>query len=174
MIIPSADLSIEKSAFPDPAEPGDSLTYTLVIANAGPADAQNVLVQDNVPSALSDVEFSLDSGGTWRPWTGAYAPGILAAGEAVAILLRGIVNPLAGGSLINIGVVTSDTPDPDLSNNTDINITEISSSLLADLSVTKRANFGAVIPGDPIIYTVTITNLGPNNADCLLYTSRCV
>ena len=165
VIIPSADLSIEKSAFPDPAEPGDSLTYTLVIANAGPADAQNVLVQDNVPSALSDVEFSLDSGGTWRPWTGAYAPGILAAGEAVAILLRGIVNPLAGGSLINIGVVTSDTPDPDLSNNTDINITEISSSLLADLSVTKRANFGAVIPGDPIIYTVTITNLGPNNAE---------
>lgn len=76
---PAADLAITKVADTDTAAPGGLLTYTLTIANLGPATAQDVLLTDQTPGGLSRVEVSLDNGRTWTPWTGAYSLGALPA-----------------------------------------------------------------------------------------------
>ncbi len=52
----SADLSIVKSATPVPAAPGQSLTYLLTVSNAGPSDAQAVVVTDTLPAGLHGDE----------------------------------------------------------------------------------------------------------------------
>src|SRR5204862_6598558 len=44
-----ADLSILKSASPDPVESGHALTYTLDVANSGPSEASGVFVTDPLP-----------------------------------------------------------------------------------------------------------------------------
>jgi uncharacterized repeat protein (TIGR01451 family) len=46
----SADVSITKTASPNPGVAGSPLTYRLIVANAGPASATNVNVTDNLPA----------------------------------------------------------------------------------------------------------------------------
>ena len=48
-VIASADLSITKTDAPDPARPGENLTYTLVVNNNGPSTAASVTVTDPLP-----------------------------------------------------------------------------------------------------------------------------
>ncbi|MBC8530287.1 DUF11 domain-containing protein [Gehongia tenuis] len=163
-VTPTADLSILKTAAPDPVRPGEVLTYTLRAANAGPADAQNVVVLDNVPPDLIGPQYSVD-GAAFQPWTGPLALGTLAAGSARTILLRGTVALLAGGTIVNTAVVNSDTPDPDPSNNTDTSTTDVMAAASADIAVTKTARPDLAVPGQRMTYAVTVTNRGPDAAD---------
>ena len=48
-----ADLQISKSGNPDPVIAGQSLTYTLVITNQGPADANSLTITDTLPGGVS-------------------------------------------------------------------------------------------------------------------------
>ncbi len=52
----NADLSITKSA-PVTAARGGTITYTITVANAGPATAQNVVINDPIPSGLTAANF---------------------------------------------------------------------------------------------------------------------
>lgn len=164
-VIPSADLSVRKTSAPNPVRPGDVLTYTLTVSNAGPADAQDVVVLDNVPSGLIGPEYSVDGGGTFQPWTGSLALGTLAAGSVRTILLRGTIALLASGSIVNTAVVSSITPDPNPDNNTDTDTVGVTAAASADIAVTKSAQPGPAVPGQLLTYTVTVANRGPDDAD---------
>ena len=157
-----ADLAVTKAGAPNPVAAGGLLTYTLEAANLGPGDAQNVLLTDSLPAALSGAEYSLDGGAVWQPWTGALSLGVLPAGVTAAVLLRATVSPNAFGTLTNTVNVSSDTPDPDLSNNTDTALVAVNTA--ADLSVVKTAVSGPVPPGTLLVYTITVRNLGPDPA----------
>ena len=141
-----ADLAVTKAGAPNPVAAGGLLTYTLEAANLGPGDAQNVLLTDSLPAALSGAEYSLDGGAVWQPWTGALSLGVLPAGVTAAVLLRATVSPNAFGTLTNTITVSSDTPDPDLSNNTDTALVAVNTA--ADLSVVKTTVSGPVPPGN--------------------------
>lgn len=166
-VIPSADLSIRKTSAPNPVRPGEVLTYTLTVSNAGPADAQNVVVLDNIPPSLTGLEYSLD-GSAFQPWTGSLPLGTLAAGRERTILIRGTVALLASGTIVNTAVVSSTTPDPDPNNNLDTNATDVVSTASADIAVTKTAQPAVAVPGQLLTYTVTVTNRGPDTADGVL------
>ena len=47
------DLAIDKTGSPNPATPGQRLTYTLTVTNAGPSGATGVKVVDTLPSGPS-------------------------------------------------------------------------------------------------------------------------
>ena len=49
-IATSADLRVTKSG-PATGQRGNNVTYTIVVTNAGPSDAQNVVVTDPTPPA---------------------------------------------------------------------------------------------------------------------------
>lgn len=169
-VTPSADLSVSKTSEPNLVQPGDMLTYTLTVANAGPAAAENVVVLDSVPSSLIGPEYSVDEGIIFQTWTGALDLGTLAAGSTRTILIRGTVALLASGSIVNTAVVSSTTPDPDPDNNSDTNTTVVISAATADIAVTKSVQPTPAVPGQLLIYTVTVTNLGPDAAnDVTLY-----
>lgn len=163
--VPSADLSITKSSAPNPARPGSLLTYTLTVSNAGPSTASNVLIQDNIPSELINPEFSVDGGTSWQPWSNIYRLGTLSPGAVFTILIRAVIGSRPNGSLTNFAVVTSDTPDPDTSNNIDRNTTDIINGAVSDISVTKRACPGVAVPGERLTYTIIVTNHGPDPAE---------
>src|SRR5262249_5258107 len=50
---PQADLSVTKAASPAQAGVGDTLTYTLVVRNTGPATATAVTLTDPLPAAVT-------------------------------------------------------------------------------------------------------------------------
>ena len=166
-----ADLSVTKTSDLNPVQPGSTLTYTLAIFNAGPDAAQNVMLADDIPSSLTDPEFSLDGGITWHQWNGSLNLGTLAAEEGITVLIRAVVALSASGSIINTAIVSSTTPDPDPDNNTSTNRTDISTTAAAaDISVTKSARPAAAIPGELLTYTIVVTNNGPDSArNVILY-----
>lgn len=169
-VIPSADLSISKTAAPNPVLPGELFTYTLEVSNAGPADAQNVVVLDTIPPSLLGAEYSVDGGITFRPWPGSITLGTLAAGSVRTLLIRGTIALEASGSITNTAVVSSTTPDPNPNNNSDTNTSDIAAAASADIAVIKTVFPLSAVPGELLTYTVTVTNLGPGSAeDVTLY-----
>ena len=52
-VIGLADIGVSKSDQPDPVAAGATLTYTLVVSNAGPATATNVTLVDTLPGEVS-------------------------------------------------------------------------------------------------------------------------
>jgi len=166
----SADLSVDKNAPPEPVSLGDTLIYTITVQNHGPDDALNVVITDIVPGELDSILFSVDNGSSWQDWNGSYDIVTLINGEIVKILISGMVIADSDGLITNTVTITSDTPDPDLSNNTAITHTPIGSS--ADLSITKIANYTSVDAGQMLTYTITIKNLGPDNAENVVLTDN--
>lgn len=120
-----ADISVTKTANPSSVRIGEVLTYTIRVTNAGPSSAENVILSDNIPTTLTGVEYSIDGGATFNPWSGNLSLGTLTEGETQSILIRGTINQEALGTITNTATITSTTPDPNPDNNTSTVITRI-------------------------------------------------
>lgn len=104
-----ADLSLTKTV--DDASPGlgDQVTYTLTLANAGPAGATGVVVEDVLPAGVEWV--SDTSGGAYDPATGRWTVGSLANGASVELDIT--VRTTSSDPVVNrASVVEVDQPDP--------------------------------------------------------------
>ncbi len=115
----AADLSITKTDSPDPVTTGSNVTYTIVVTNSGPADAQSVVVTDNLPGSVSFVSCSSTAGGVCggsgnnRTITFASLP----SGASATITLVVTANGAAGSTITNTATVASVTPDFDTADN---------------------------------------------------------
>ncbi|OYQ43368.1 hypothetical protein CHU92_03480, partial [Flavobacterium cyanobacteriorum] len=151
--------------------PGNTAIYTVVITNEGPANAQNVNVQDVLPAgiAASSVTWSSSDGSAG---TGALADIIptLADGESVTYY---IYVPVPSGyspsqNLVHQINITSPTPDPDVSCPGCTNTA--TPNLKADLNIIKDNGQTTYVLGEPVMYTITVTNAGPSDAYNVLVT----
>lgn len=113
-----ADLAVVKSSVQQTAVPGETFSYTIVVSNLGPADAESVLLTDIIPSSILSPQYSLDDGVTFQPWTGSLNLGTVEAEGVRVIIIGGTVSLTATGDITNTAVVSSPTPDPNLENNT--------------------------------------------------------
>ncbi|MBB2987761.1 DUF7507 domain-containing protein [Terracoccus luteus] len=160
----SADLSIVKTSDPATPVPGGPVTYLLEVTNDGPSTATSVTVTDELDDALLGVGVVTSAGGCTQSATGALSCdlGSLAPGESATVTVTATVDAGRTGSLANTAVVTSATPDPDPTNNTDT--VDPVLSPVADLKVTKVLTSGPPVPGTPVTYSLTVDNLGPSTA----------
>ena len=159
-----ADLSIVKQA-PTALVAGQTATYTLSVANAGPGAAESVVVTDAIPAGL---EFMDATGTGWSCVEAASTltcerPSIASGATAPVITLTVAVPETASntGSIVNTATVSSSTPDPDPDNNSSQTTTPLDRS--ADLAI-KKWHEGTAIPGDRITYTLAVRNEGPSQA----------
>ncbi|HDI3106897.1 TPA: DUF11 domain-containing protein, partial [Clostridium botulinum] len=115
-----ADVSVVKTAITKRVMPGDTVVYTIVVSNAGPAAAPNVVVTDTIPPEIIRPEVSINGGLTFSPWPGNFDIGTLPAGASITIIIRGKVvsSSTKCKCITNTAKVTSTTPDPNLNNNT--------------------------------------------------------
>ena len=113
-----ADISITKSASPSPLQPGKPLTYTIIVRNAGPSISENVVLTDTIPADLLNPEYSIDGGTNFFFLSGSLNLGNLNNQETRTIFIRADVSETINSSIINTAQVTSQTPDPNLDNNT--------------------------------------------------------
>ena len=161
----SADVSIVKTASPSPVIAGNLLTYTNVVSNAGPSDAEAVSLADTIPGVLTGVQFSTNGGTTYTPWVSPYSIGTLTSGASATILIRGTVSSSATGNIVNTAVVSSTTLDPNPANNTSTVTTPTTAS--ADVSIVKTASPSPVIAGNLLTYTNVVSNAGPSDAEAV-------
>ena len=139
---------------------GDVVTYTVTLTNLGPHAATGIAVTDLLPATLT-YQSSTPSQGTYLNGTGVWAVGGLANGASATMALAATINS-GGATVINTASITAaDQADHVTANNT---ASRAVAGQLADLGVALNANQTSVNEGDPVTFTVTVTNLGPTAA----------
>lgn len=161
-----ADLSMTKSAEPDPATPGEEITWTLVVTNSGPSIANNVVVTDILPSGTTFASASTGCSHTAGTVT-CSAVSILSGAQATFTITAALDSSLTG-SVTNTASVDSDTPDPNPDDNSATDETPLTPS--ADLSVLKESSADPVTAGEQMTYTIVVSNSGPSNAANIVVT----
>jgi uncharacterized repeat protein (TIGR01451 family) len=151
-----ANLEITKSG-PATGSRGTNLVYTMVVRNRGPSDADNVLVTDPTPTGLTLVSLT-------GPCTAAPGCSLVAGASHTATATFAIPPGYAGPDpIVNVGSVTSATPDPNTSFNTSRATTSLDTPVAA-VSLVMTDNVTEVAAGTSTTYTITLMNDGPASA----------
>jgi uncharacterized repeat protein (TIGR01451 family) len=172
---PAADLELNKTfAAPIPSAIGDPLTFQITLRNRGPNTANNVTVTDQLPPEVTFIS-STASRGSYNPATGIWTVGSIAKDEVLTLLINTTLNAVA---VTNVAQVSgSDVPDPDSTpgNNNPNEDDQGSSSLpipVADVRLSKVVNSPVVNLGSNAIFTIVLTNDGPETATGVEVTDR--
>ncbi|HXH37995.1 MAG TPA: DUF11 domain-containing protein, partial [Thermoanaerobaculia bacterium] len=161
--LPAADVSLVKTLVTaGPFTAGQSISYTIVVANAGPSTATNVQVTDTpVNMTITNV-----SGGGCAALPCTIAS--LASGANVTINVTATIN--AAGAFDNSATASAAEFDPNTNNNTDnTGNGGTTGAASIDLAITKTA------PAVPVVdtafdYTLVVTNHGPATATGVIVT----
>jgi len=173
LVTTQADLGITKTDSPDPVIAGQNLTYTIVVENNGPSDAQNIVVNDVLPTGTSLVSTNDQASGfSCTNTNGAVSctRATLAAGASGTIVLVVKVAPYVTGSLTNTATVASSTADPGPTANSSTTTTTVDT--LANFTITKAPIQPMVAAGDNVTYTINVTNNGPSDAKDVVITDE--
>ena len=158
-VVAEADLEIIKLVSDAAPHKGDKITWTIIVTNNGVDDAANVVATDKLPSGV--VYVSDDSNGAYDYKTGIWTVGDLANGESATLNIVALVDT-TNATIVNVANVTSDTYDPNETNNKCNNSTTVPPE--ADLVLTIEPSATLVTVGDKITFTVTVVNQGPDTA----------
>ncbi len=168
----TADLSISKTfSIPEPVAPGSYGYYRLRVENNGPATAHNVVITDTLPA-----EFAFDYGATQCTKVASRPPNdvircnvsYVTPGYPVELVLYGNVSNDAWGAMLNTAEVRSDTPDPNMHNNSTSLETVVGPCNRPSVSVRKRLvspTSGMAAPGDTVTFAIDVFNTGNTTLD---------
>jgi uncharacterized repeat protein (TIGR01451 family) len=114
----TVDLSVTKTDAPDPVRVNGTLTYTIVVRNAGPLPATGVTLTDQLPkqAGFSSVTTTQGSCGAKAKGPVTCTLGTIASGGQVTVSIQ--VKPTGPGTLVNTATVQTTARDSNLANNT--------------------------------------------------------
>jgi len=177
-----ADVTVVKTATPDPVEAGQNLTYVVAAQNLnnGLSQADNVEIVDTLPAGVTFISAS----GAGASCTTALNNGdVTGAGDTVTCDMGDIsnggqrsvtivvrpTNATQGTTLTNDADVTTDTVEIDLTNNSDSVDVDVEVPDV-DLLVNKIDDIDPLTVGDTTFYTVTVRNSGPSASENVVMT----
>jgi len=174
-ITPPANLTIATLVNDTNINAGDTslLTYSTTYANTGSVVAITPSLTQNLPAGFINCQYSTNnsnwfncSDGLSHTFSITDIPDI-AAGDSGIVYLRG--NAPAGSSSGDTLTSTATISSVQTSEVSDTAITEIASvgvggGAVAELSLNLSADKTSAVPGDNIVYTLTVTNIGGADA----------
>ncbi len=156
-------------------DPGDIITYTVIIYNQGTAEATGLIYRDRIPELTTYVPGSVTIDGVSAPdaiqtdGSFTYSLGSLAPGAKKVLTFKVQVDPGSDGRIISSQGTVGSVELPDCLTDADVNPangsqpTEIPVGSAPALRVTKQVsdlNGGLAVAGDTLVYTITLTNAG--------------
>lgn len=162
-----ADLSVTKSVNNAAPNKNENVTFTIIVSNAGPNAGTNVAITDQLPAGLTFVS-SNPSQGTYNSGTGIWTVGTV--NNAGSATLEIVATVATIGTKVNTAQVTAaDQFDSDstVNNNAPTEDDQASATVtpnVADLSLTKQVNIATPTANQNAVFTLTLTNGGPQSA----------
>lgn len=162
--INQAIISMDKTVVPTFSDVDGVLTYTIVLNNTGNADANNVVITDNVPAGTTFVPGSV-TGATGTPPTLALINPILAGGsQTVSFQVQvGDTIPTPNPVLNTASSAFTYTLDPEDPNGETGSATSNAASAQvnhADVQIVKSVDKAYADINDIIMYTLVLQNVG--------------
>src|SRR5262249_32457378 len=145
----------------DDARPnvGDTVTFTVTLANLGPDAATNVTVHDVLPLGLTLVS-ATPSQGVYSFASGLWVVGTVTPSTPLTLTLQAIVvTPVAQTNTATDTHSAQFDPHPD--NN---RASATATPQQADLALAKTVSDATPNVGDTVTFTITLTNHGPDAA----------
>jgi uncharacterized repeat protein (TIGR01451 family) len=167
-ILGPAAFTITKSATPNPATPGATVTYTITVTNTG-ASAGSTMFTDTNDSRVTNisavtpsdggscVESGQPTGQTINCTTGSLDPG-----SSETFIYTAQMPSTFGGGAGTGGCPAGEFPVPNtatLANGGQATVT-VCVTASATFSILKTANSKTASPGQTVTYTITVTNTG--------------
>ena len=155
---PAADIAVTKVV--DNAAPNylGNVVFTVTVTNAGPDTAVNTRVSDLLPAGFGFVS-ATPSVGSYDNVTGLWTVGDLANATSATLTL--LVQVIASNTtIINHANASSDVYDWNMYNNYAFAYVDVLPA--ADIRVTKTVDNAAPNYLGNVVFTVTVTNAGPN------------
>lgn len=167
---PQADLSVSKSATPTVIYVGQTTLFTVTVLNLGPNTATAATLNDTLPSGLSGMTILSITTSSAAATVTARATSSTQANATLTIPPNGSIvfalSAIASNAGAKVNVVSVSPPasliDPVLSNNTASATVTIPVS--TNITITKTNAVSTVVSGSSTVYTITVSNLGPNAA----------
>ncbi|MEN2740501.1 isopeptide-forming domain-containing fimbrial protein [Microbacterium sp. X-17] len=193
-LTPSADLAMHKTGPATAPNAGDPLAWTLTVTNNGPSDslsttAQPITVTDTIPAGMQNATVVTPAGWTASGTTFNAGDTVtftlgdglkLTPSQSVQFTVNGTVvaaqpagTPITNSATVNPGATT----DPNPGNNTDDATTTPTTNTTLGIDKTRVVFVGGawvpavsqspvppVVPGQPVVYQVTVTNTGTADA----------
>ncbi|MBB2946750.1 putative repeat protein (TIGR01451 family) [Actinoplanes lutulentus] len=157
-----ADVGVSLTLGSSSAYAGDTVPYTLTVTNNGPSAAVNVNFNTVVPPGVTIVRTS-----PYCTVNGCTLP-YLAAGASIPLTGDAV---LGAGATAGPGIASSTVISPTTDNNAANDTTTVSFTILlsADLSITQSlsnpSDASALVAGQSVEGTVTVTNNGRTRAE---------
>lgn len=171
------DVSIAKTGTPSVVLQGQTASYILNIANAGPGVAASVTVTDVFSSTtfaavswtcapvLAGTTTLVSTACSAASGTGSINNTVsLSLGGSVRYSITALLTSIFVGTLTNVGAATvsvliTDTPTVN-------NISNTSTTVMpaAFLQVSKTNGLSNLVAGSTVVYTLTVANFGPADA----------
>ncbi len=166
----SIDLSIDKTVNNATPNVGQNVVFTVIVSNlTGVSNATGVVVRDLLPAGLTFVS-STQTVGTYASGTGLWTVGNLNAGSSATLTITATVASV--GAKTNLAEVSAaDQADADSTvNNSGTAPTEDDTDSVVvtpqsiDLQLAKTVNNATPNKNQNVTFTVTVNNVGTNNA----------
>ncbi len=157
-VVRVANLTLTKTA-PASVRAGEPVPYVLTVTNLGPDVACGVVVSDPIPAGLASPELVPPCGVVGNEIRCAL--GELSVGTSYALPVS-FTAPGAACGIANTATVSAVPPAADPQPDNDAGT--VTTSIVADLSITKTARRATASPGDALSYTIVVSNPGGSPA----------
>ncbi|HVI73114.1 MAG TPA: choice-of-anchor V domain-containing protein, partial [Pyrinomonadaceae bacterium] len=155
----SADLSLTKTASPNPGQTGVNLSYRITATNNGPATATNVTVVDTLPAGVTFVSATSTQGNCNGSGPVNCSLGSLAVGSSAIVTI--VVTPSSAGEIVNTATVTASESDFDSSNNTATATTLIQAAAASPSMLDDNLTVNTIVAG--LDQPTSLAFIGPND-----------
>lgn len=162
------DISIQMEVDDMAPEPGEEITFTVLVENAGPNDATGLVIAIPLPGGYQLIS-ALPSAGSYDPLTVSWALAGLDHGGSATLQLRALVLD-QGPYALTAELIALDTFDPDSTVGNHLETEDDQASLeplpgkVADLSISMAVDPVNPRVGGAVRFTILVRNHGPANA----------
>ncbi len=155
----SADLSVTKTASPNPGQAGLDLSYRITATNNGPAITTNVNVTDTLPAGITFVSATTTQGSCNGTSTVNCNLGTLSVGGSAIVTI--VIRPSAAGQLTNSAAVGASESDFDSSNNSSTITTVIQPAAASPTMLDDNLTVNTLVAG--LDQPTSMAFIGPND-----------